>query len=367
MDLQGRLDKCRRDLAKKFDAVPLYILLGINVTIYSLLGMMIMFMWNAPSAFQLRSGSDVTPLTDLPEYHALLWEFKKSKQDPLAAAMNRIEMDENSLFTRTVAVQRLHDFMRAATKQLYAEKYAADPDYQHIECIATFLPHTHDRLSLYGESVKKYLSNKESPTLYHQNLTHSLVQKVKVDASIQQGLPVWDDQDGLVAKKDIADYSLIGQYFGDEYLDHEFYAIFPWELYQQTNTGHPFVKKYEYRYAAWYDDDGAYGVDARYPVPNNTALFYDGYHDYHYDQYPNGQSLSYEESQQKVMVTGLLNDPRRNMADGGMTEEDMTRLNTEFVYCTVDGVIQSFVFATKDIPKGTQLFASYGSGYTIES
>jgi len=255
-----------------------------------------------------------------------------------------IEMEENPLFTRTVAVQRLYDFMRSSTKQLYAAEYAADPDYQHIECVTTSPGNPRDRLPAYTEAVRQFMSNTERPTIYHQDVIKSFAKKVMLNESIQKGLPVWEGQSGVVAIRDIADNTCIGHYYGDEYLEPEFDALFmDWAF----TTGHPFEKKYDYALLKRYP--GIYYIDGKeheYPT-----VSWDAYHDY-----PGGQ-------QQKAVIEAFINEPRSDLSGGRMTEEDRARQNTEFVGCTVDGVLLAFLVSNKEIRAGEQLFITYGSQY----
>lgn len=59
----------------------------------------------------------------------------------------------------------------------------------------------------------------------------------------------------------------------------------------------------------------------------------------------------------------MINDARADMYDPKMVEQDLERYNSDFAYCTVDGVMYTFLVTLKEIKRGEQLFAFYGASW----
>jgi len=287
-------------------------------------------------------------------------EIKFAQNHPTESLSRIVVTEENPLFVRTAAVQSLYDHLRASSARTHAAEHAASPDFHHVECVTTFSGLTTDRLPQYTEAVREFVMNRQRPTMYRQDTISSFATKVRVNASIQKGLPEWAGQHGVVAVRDIAENICIGQYYGDEYLREEFKALFPWKELK-GKKGHPFKRKHVYEMTQNYNF-----LDLELALPPNTKVAIDGFHDYDPSRFPNGrhsEQLSLEQSQKKITLEGLINDPRANLSKPTMTAEDLLRFNTEFVYCTVDGVLLSFVVTHKEIKAGEQLFISYGPNY----
>merc|ERR1719474_641780 len=95
------------------------------------------------------------------------------------------------------------------------------------------------------------------------------------------GLDMMDpDQRGVVATRDIPAYTVIGNYFGDEYLHLESDELFRWERYR-NQPSHPFRKKWEYFMEIRYDE----WADQRLRIPEETFVVIDGYFDYDHSKY----------------------------------------------------------------------------------
>ena len=149
-----------------------------------------------------------------------------------------------------------------------------------------------------------------------------------------------------------------GHYYGDEYLLQEFEAQYPWDDVQFVK-GHPFRRKWDYYMTQGYDDY----ANVNMSIPGNTTVAIDAYHDYDFKKYPNGQTLTAEQTRQKRTYEGLFNDARRDLHKSVMTKADLDRFNVEFVYCAVDGVLHTFVVTHKAVKAGEQMFIYYGPGY----
>jgi len=315
------------------------------------------FLVSVAFVYALSLKSTTREITDLPEYSIFLDELEFAKQDPAESAKLRVQTKENPLFLRTSVVQTLYDYLRAATKELHAEQYAADPDYHHLQCVTTFSWETHDRMPLYTEAVREFLGNKQHPTLYHQDTISSFARRARIEKSIQKGLPVWPNQHGVVAITDIAENTCIGHFYGDEYLLEEFQAKYPFD--RRDKMGDPFRRKWDYYLAEGYDGSSTQNLS----LPKNLTVVIDAYFDFDHIQYKSDQALSLEQSQQKVTLEAIINDARTHVLKEALSAEDVDRLNTEFVYCEVDGVLMTFLLTHKEIRAGEQLFIYYGPNY----
>jgi len=360
-----QLDRCRRSSlkklrSKKFSAKSTLFALAFFLCFMFILGLL----WRGNLWGNRRNDHSID--VDEEKEFARKWqkaveEIEFAKNNPTESASRTVATEENPLFVRTAAVQSLYEYLRAFSARSHAAEHAASPDFHHVECVTTFSGLTNDRLPQYTEAVRDFL-NQQHRTIYHQDTMASFAMKMRVEESIQKGLPVWADQEGVVAVRDIAENICIGQYYGDEYLSEEFEAVFPWDELR-GETGHPFRRKHDYLMRQNYNF-----LDFKLALPPNTSVAIDGFHDYDYAEFRSGQHsqlLPLEQSQKKVTLEGLINDPRANLSISGLSAEDLNRKNTEFVYCAVDGVLLSFVVTHKEIKAGEQLFISYGPGYIV--
>ena len=139
----------------------------------------------------------------------------------------------------------------------------------------------------------------------------------------------------------------------------EFQEQYPWNEVSLL-LGHPFRRKWDYYMTSSYNDDY---IDSRLSIPANMTVAIDAYHDYDPLKFPNGQVLTLEQLQQKRILEGLINDARIGIDQSELTQEDKDRHNVEFVGCTVDGVLHTFILTHKQIKAGEQLFIYYGPNY----
>ena len=137
--------------------------------------------------------------------------------NPFKSTLDKIQIPENALFTRTRTVQYLYDYAEAATKHFFQSQYAADPNYHHLKCVDTFTYRTMSKLPQFEMSVTDFLRHQNA--LYSQQSIHSYTKRAKIKESNAGGLAPLVGQYGIVAKKDIAENTCIGHYYGDEYLN----------------------------------------------------------------------------------------------------------------------------------------------------
>merc|ERR1719295_1741928 len=148
-------------------------------------------------------------VTKLPEFKAHFETYVASFESAIDSVQNKVKIPENPFFVRTIAVQKLYEYLEARSRALHSDLYAADPDYRHIRC----------RQSEYVDTVREFV---KSGGMYNEELLASITKKVAVDESLQKGLPAWPGHNGLIATEDIASDICIGHYHGDEYLEIEF-------------------------------------------------------------------------------------------------------------------------------------------------
>ena len=168
-------------------------------------------------------------------------------------------------------------------------------------------------------------------------------------------------QYGIVAKRDIVKNTCIGHYYGDEYLLEEYESQFPWDVYGEKE-GHPWRKKWDYYMTVPYQSF----ADRQLKLRNlNATMTMDAYHSYNYEKYvgEGGQDLSERQSRMKENLEVFVNDARKDLYGENLKAADFERKNAEFVYCSVDGVLQTFLVTTKDVKADEQLFVYYGPNY----
>ena len=101
-------------------------------------------------------------------------------------------------------------------------------------------------------------------------------------------------------------------------------------------------------------------------IPMGAFVLMDSFHEYDPMAYPleGAQELTANEMWTKSqMIPNFINDARESLYEPQLTEADQNRLNTEFVYCRVDGIIFPFVVVQKHLVAGQQLFVYYGPFY----
>jgi len=317
---------------------------------------------------QSANGSDDTlfSVRTLELYDDFMTQYAYYQGYPDKSVLNISCLAQNPLFTRTQLVQSLYEYVAAATKDLYPDLYAAGS--HHVECLASFTHSAGDieveraELLRMEEAVQRRLHNWPTQGFTNQEFVGSYAELVTITESIQKGLAVWDpDQRGIVATRDIPPYTAIGNYFGDEYLHHEGHAQFPWRVYW-NQPDHPFRKKWDYFMEISYTD----WVDPRLKIPKDTIVLIDGYFDYDHSKYikEGGQDLDRRESETKASnIEYFVNDARASLYKPTLSEADLDRKNSEFVYCAVDGIIIPFFVVQNETKSGQQLFAYYGPKY----
>ena len=171
-------------------------------------------------------------------------QLKLSQNNPSQTIKDKLPIPDNPLFTRTRTVQYLFDYITAATKELHRTEYNNnDPHYHHTKCIETSTPGMETYLNRFELAVKQFLAHKKS--IFHQHVIKQYVQKEIISEKNNGGLSSLNGQYGLTAKINIPRNTVIGHYYGDEYLLHEYEAAFPWNVYG-TQIDHPFKKKWDY-------------------------------------------------------------------------------------------------------------------------
>ena len=287
-----------------------------------------------------------------------LTQLENARENPKNAFKQRIPMPENPLFIRTKTVKLLYDYVEAATRELYQEQYNADPNYHHIECLQTFTPGLEDQLKKFEEPVKQFLSHKQS--IFTQEVIKQYASREKITEQNNGNLEHLTGQYGVIAKKTIPELTCIGHFYGDEYLLFEYEAAFPWNYYG-PRPRHPFRKKWDY-YMVIPNPSLSNG---RFDLPTDITLTMDAYHSYNYADYvkEGGQNLTEEQSKLKENLEGFVNDAREELYKPELQPKDEMRRNSEFVYCSVDGRVLSFLITMKEIKENEQVFVYYGPSY----
>merc|ERR1719167_2011300 len=194
----------------------------------------------------------------------LYWDFLIHYQwqvmYPKQTAINSTTFPGNRLYTRTKAVELLYKYMASATRELNADKLLEDPDYRDVECLGTFSgsnPMTESgerELTVMTRAVRESIRDLTIEDLYKPDMMGNYAEIVPITESMMEGLKVWGPgHRGIVAKRNISAYTAIGTYYGDEYLEDEFDAQFPWNTYW-NQADHPFRKKWDYVMAIDYSD-----------------------------------------------------------------------------------------------------------------
>ena len=92
----------------------------------------------------------------------------------------------------------------------------------------------------------------------------------------------------------------------------------------------------------------------------------DAYHSYNYEDYvrEGGQDLTKRQSKLKIIDEAIINDARERLFSAeDLASADEERQNVEFVYCAIDGVLQTMILTTRYIKADEQLFVYYGPNY----
>ena len=285
-----------------------------------------------------------------------LSQLENARKNPKDAFKQRVPIPENPLFIRTKTVQLLYDYVEAATKELYQEQYDADPNYHHIECLQTYTPGLQDYLKSFEDSVKEFLSHERS--IFTQEVIKQYVSREKITEENNGNIEHLTGEYGVIAKKRIPELTCIGHYYGDEYLKFEYEAAFPWNYYGKR-PDHPYRKKWYY--CMQIPDE----YNERFGLRTNITLAMDGYHSYNYADYVNegGQDLTKEQSKLKENLEVFVNDAREELFEPELQPMDEIRKNSEFVYCSVDGTVLSFLITMKETKENEQLFVYYGPEY----
>lgn len=306
-------------------------------------------------------------------YQDFMSHFQFYQMNPQQTMINKTLLAENPLYTRSKAVDLLYKYTESATRDLYADKYLEDPDYHHVHCICTFTWSNYNpvmtqsgerELTLMEQAVRRGLDGWTTGGLFTHNFTSKFVKMVPITEEIQMGLKIWGPgQRGVVAKENISAWTAIGIYYGDEYLSGEFDTQFSWGTYGHLKD-HPFTKKWDYSmfldYSTW--------ADPRFNLPPGVMVNIDSYHEYDHLEYAleGGLTLTPEELWTKnQMIPNYINDARASLYQPYLYEEDMMRKNSEFVYCSVDGIMLPFVVVYKDVDAEQQLFIYYGPNYGL--
>ena len=98
----------------------------------------------------------------------------------------------------------------------------------------------------------------------------------------------------------------------------------------------------------------------------NVKVALDGYHSYNYEDHvrEGGQDLTKRQSKLKIIDEAIINDARERLYSAEeLASADEERQNLEFLYCAIDGVLQTMILTTKDIKADEQLFIYYGPTY----
>ena len=90
-------------------------------------------------------------------------------QNPGKSTLDKVQIPENALFTRTSTVQYLYDYAEAATKHFFQRQYAADPNYRHVRCPTTFSHRTMSKLPKFQMGVKV-----NTHIFHHTAVSHQL-------------------------------------------------------------------------------------------------------------------------------------------------------------------------------------------------
>lgn len=365
-----QIDKIRRNVKKYQDGEisnekiveqirkPLYcciciLLMILLFCIYFAITLRTNQSWNDNKVEKFNYSSHVMELKN-----KFLTQLKYARQNPKDASEQRLPMPENPLFIRTKSIKLLYDYVEAATKELHKEKYDADPNYHHVECIETFTPGMRGFLKKFEEPVKEFLSNKQS--IFTQQVINQYVSREKITDENNGNLKPLTGQDGVIAKETIPELSCIGHYYGDEYLLLEYEAAFSWSKYGPQQN-HPYRKKWDYYMTIPYPTFG----DERLDLPGNVTLTMDAYHSYNYADYvkEGGQDLTKEQSKLKENIEVFVNDARKELYQAALHPMDRVRKNCEFVYCSVDGILLTFLLTIREIKENEQLFIYYGPNY----
>eukprot|EP01084_Bolivina_argentea_P001362 2512_1 len=276
-------------------------------------------------------------------YSKFLKQLNVSRNNPKQTSNDKLIIPENNLFTRTKVIQYLYDYTIDATKVLYHDKYSSNPNYHHINCITPFSDEEYKKCNLtkLENAVTDFIAINNS--LYTNHVLLQYAQPMIITNITSDGLIDLEGQYGLVSMRYIPVNTCLAHFYGDEYLREEFDAKFPHNIFQ---------KKRKYYMSTAYNSFAYAGLS----INENISLIYDAYFD---------TFESDKQSELKVIYAALVNDARTSMSKPNLTEHDLNRKNTEFVHCSVDGIIWTFLITTKDIKPQQQLFTYYGSSYTL--
>ena len=196
--------------------------------------------------------------------------------------------------------------------------------------------------SLYGSTMKQYAERR------------------KITKENDGGTPALIGQYGAFAKKEISKGVCIGQYYGDEYMEHEYDSLFDLDKYVNISSNHAFVKKNDYAMTLEYASSWQKKLE-----PLNISVAIDAFHAYDHEWYVrNGDlDLSEEQIERKQNLEPYINDARTDVYSPRINWGDKRRKNAEFVTCRVDGFYMTFVVVIKDVQKDEQLLVYYGPYY----
>eukprot|EP01084_Bolivina_argentea_P139059 244682_1 len=286
-------------------------------------------------------------------------QYKLASNNPYITTHHKLLIPENDLFTRTKTIQYLYDYVEAANKDIYKEEYVSNDNKHHVKCIETFTPRDRSQLSKFETAVQQFLNNEGA--LFTQHIAQSYIARTKISAENCGGLSKLIGQTGIVTRKDIRKFTAVGHYYGDEYLLDEFEEQFPWDKYGGIDN-HPFRRKWDYYMTIPYH---IYADKRLHLDELNITMAMDSFHSYNYAAFvkDGGQDLTKEESKLKQNLETFVNDAREQLYEKKLSKHDLIRKNSEFVYCSVDGILMTFLVVTKDLKKNQQLFVYYGPNY----
>ena len=287
-------------------------------------------------------------------YNKFVAQLQISKKSPLQSAKDRVSNPMNSLFVRTKSVQYLLEYVELLTKETYWDEYEENgKNHRRVECDGSFthgMQYEMANNELY-EAVRQFVIVKRN--LYGSTMKQ-YAERRKITKENDGGTPALIGQYGLFAKQFIRRGMCIGQYYGDEYLEHEYDALFDQE------SKDAFVKKHEYKMTTEYDIAWFKKLESL-----NISVAIDAFHLYDHGWYVRHGDidLNEEEWKRKQNEEAFINDARNNVHSARISWQEKKKKNTEFVTCRVNGFYMTFVVAIKDIPKDQQLLIYYGPEY----
>ena len=279
---------------------------------------------------------------------------------PIYTMQRRKNQSNQNIRTPFLRTQAVHDWMKHELGFI-----DRGPPYGSVHCVDSFSKVTSlvtDMNAMRGVrqlrielAVLKYL-NKHS--LHSVHGPKEKVELVTVNASNNAGVTVLDGEQGLVARVDMSTNTCLGQYTGDELFEDEFLQRYGWAHFRD----HPyFSRKSLYHLSIPHDLYPREKRSVRRDYTIDSFFWPDDERSYNRDL-DRGEFHDLVETN----LLSFINDARKDLATPYLTDDDLARLNTDFVVCYVNRLaIFPFVVTTQPVQAGQQLFNFYGSDYLV--